>query len=50
MSMVEVAGIEPASKEQNESKSTCVVIFNLEPCEKDNQNCKTPAYGLRQVL
>jgi hypothetical protein len=27
--MVEVAGIEPASKDKSKAKSTCLAIFNL---------------------
>jgi len=48
--MVEVAGIEPASKEQVISKSTCVVVFDLDSSVEDNQTICYPAYNLRWML
>ncbi len=44
--MVEVAGIEPASKERRHKESTCLVVFDLGHYGKDNQTRKAPAESL----
>jgi len=34
---VEVAGIEPASREKSKAESTCLAIFNLALMQEDSQ-------------
>ena len=35
--MVEVAGIEPASKDKSKAESTCLVVFDLIAKQENNQ-------------
>ena len=35
--MVEVAGIEPASKDKSKAESTCLVVFDLIEWQENNQ-------------
>ncbi len=48
--LVEVAGIEPASKKPFTSESTCLVVFNLGSDGGDDQTHLAPAHSLRRSL